>query len=407
MMTNSEDIYIVSGVRTAIGDFGGALKQYRPADLGSKVITEAINRAGIKPADVEHVVMGQVMATGPKDQFMARVAALNADIPVDAPALTLNRLCGSGVQSIISCAQMMKLGEASITIAGGAESMTNVPYHDLEARWGKKLGNSVLLDALVEGLTDPIHGIHMAITAENVAERYQVTRQEQDALAVEGHQRAAKAIAEGRFSEQILPLEVKTKKGKVFFYEDEHVRADVDADAVKALKPMFKEGGSVTAANASGINDGAAAVVLATATEVAKRGLEPMARIVAWAHSGVEPEYMGIGPVKAVPVALKRAGLTLEQMDVIEANEAFAAQALAVAKELGFDREKLNPNGSGISLGHPVGATGTILTVKAMYELKRIGGRYALITMCIGGGQGIAMIIENVDGAVELKEAAE
>ena len=407
MMTNSEDIYIVSGVRTAIGDFGGSLKQYRPADLGSKVITEAINRAGIKPADVEHVVMGQVMATGPKDQFMARVAALNADIPVDAPALTLNRLCGSGVQSIISCAQMMKLGEAGITVAGGAESMTNVPYHDLEARWGKKLGNSILLDALVEGLTDPIHGIHMAITAENVAERYQVTRQEQDALAVEGHHRAAKAIAEGRFSEQILPVEVKTKKGKVFFYEDEHVRADVDPDAVKALKPMFKEGGSVTAANASGINDGAAAVVLATASEVRNRGLEPMARIVAWAHAGVEPEYMGVGPVKAVPIALKRAGLTLDDMDVIEANEAFAAQALAVAKELGFDRDKLNPNGSGISLGHPVGATGTILTVKAMYELKRIGGRYALITMCIGGGQGIAMIIENVDAAAELKEAAE
>lgn len=407
MMTNSEDIYIVSGVRTAIGDFGGSLKQYRPADLGSKVITEAINRAGITPKDVEHVVMGQVMATGPKDQFMARVAALNADIPVDAPALTLNRLCGSGVQSIISCAQMMKLGEASITVAGGAESMTNVPYHDLEARWGKKLGNSILLDALVEGLTDPIHGIHMAITAENVAERYQVTRQEQDALAVEGHHRAAKAIAEGRFSEQILPVEVKTKKGKVFFYEDEHVRADVDPDAVKALKPMFKEGGSVTAANASGINDGAAAVVLATATEVQKRGLEPMARIVAWAHAGVEPEYMGVGPIKAVPIALKRAGLNLDDMDVIEANEAFAAQALAVAKELGFDREKLNPNGSGISLGHPVGATGTILTVKAMYELKRIHGRYALITMCIGGGQGIAMIIENVTEASELKEAAE
>jgi acetyl-CoA C-acetyltransferase len=406
-MINSEDIYIVSGVRTAIGDFGGSLKNYRPADLGALVITEALNRANLDPAVVEHVVMGQVMPTGPKDQFLARVCALKADIPVESPALTLNRLCGSGVQSIISCAQMMKLGEASITVAGGAESMTNVPYHDLEARWGKKLGNSVLLDALTEGLTDPIHEIHMAITAENVAERYQVTRQEQDALAVQGHQRAAKAIAEGRFAEQILPVEVKTRKGTVMFAEDEHVRADVDPAAVSLLKPMFKADGSVTAANASGINDGAAAVVLATATEVLNRGLVPMARVVAWSHAGVEPEYMGVGPVKAVPIVLKRAGLTLDQMDVIEANEAFAAQALAVAKELGFDKDKLNPNGSGISLGHPVGATGTILTVKAMYELKRIGGRYALITMCIGGGQGIAMIIENVDGVEELREAAE
>ena len=406
-MINSEDIYIVSGVRTAIGDFGGSLKSYRPADLGSMVITEALKRANVEPEAVEHVIMGQVMPTGPKDQFLARVCALKADIPVESPALTVNRLCGSGVQSIISCVQMMKLGEAGITVAGGAESMTNVPYHDLEARWGKKLGNSVLLDALTEGLTDPIYEIHMAITAENVAERYQVTRQEQDALAVQGHQRAAHAIAEGRFAEQILPVAVKTRKGTVMFSEDEHVRPDVDAAAVSSLKPMFKDGGSVTAANASGINDGAAAVVLATATEVLNRGLVPMARIVAWSHAGVEPEYMGVGPVKAVPIVLKRAGLTLDQMDVIEANEAFAAQALAVAKELGFDRDKLNPNGSGISLGHPVGATGTILTVKAMYELKRIGGRYGLITMCIGGGQGIAMIIENVDGVEELREAAE
>ena len=395
-MTNTEDIYIVSAVRTAIGDFGGALKQFRPADLGALVIKEAIKRADLKPSDVEHVVMGQVMPTGPKDQFMARVAALKADIPVESPALTLNRLCGSGVQSIISCAQMMKLGEAGICVAGGAESMTNVPYHDLEARWGKKLGNSILLDAVVEGLTDPIHGIHMAVTAENVAERYQVTREAQDELAVEGHQRAARAIAEGRFSEQILPVEIKTRKGSVFFYEDEHVRPDVDKASVKSMKPAFKEGGTVTAANASGINDGAAAVVLATATEVEKRGLKPMARIVAWAHAGVEPEYMGIGPVKAVPIALQRAGLTLDDIDVIEANEAFAAQALAVAGELGFDRDKLNPNGSGIALGHPVGATGTILTVKAAYELIRTGGRYALMTMCIGGGQGIALIIERV-----------
>jgi acetyl-CoA C-acetyltransferase len=406
-MTNSEDIYIVSGVRTAIGSFGGSLKSFRPSDLGSMVITEAVKRAGIEPKDVEHVIMGQVMPTGPKDQFLARVCALKADIPVGSPALTVNRLCGSGVQSIISCAQMMKLGEASITVAGGAESMTNVPYHDLEARWGKRLGNSVLLDALVEGLHDPVHEIHMAITAENIAQRHQITREAQDELAAEGHQRAAAAIAEGRFKEQIIPIDIKSRKGTVVFDTDEHVRSDTNVEALSGLKPMFKEDGSVTAGNASGINDGAAAVVLATGSEVARRGLEPMARIVSWGTAGVEPEYMGEGPIRAVPIALKRAGLKLADMDVIEANEAFAAQALAVAKELGFDRQKVNPNGSGISLGHPVGATGTILTVKAAYELKRTGGRYALITMCIGGGQGIAMIIENVDAANELREAAE
>jgi acetyl-CoA C-acetyltransferase len=394
-MTTLPDIYILSAVRTPIGDFGGSLKSFRPSDLGAMVVTEAIKRAGVAAADVEHVVMGQVMATGPKDQFLARVVGLKADIPYSTPALTLNRLCGSGVESIINAAQMMQLGEATITVAGGAESMTNVPYHDLEARWGKRMGNSVLLDAMVEGLHDPILEIHMAITAENVATRHQVTREQQDELAVDGHLRATRAIAEGRFKEQILPIEVKSRKGTVVFDTDEHVRADTLA-ALAGMKPMFKADGSVTAGNASGINDGAAAVVLATGDEVTKRGLKPMARIVSWGHAGVEPEYMGIGPVKAVPIALKRAGLTLDDMDVIEANEAFAAQALAVAKELGFDREKLNPNGSGISLGHPVGATGTILTVKAAYELMRIGGKYALITMCIGGGQGIAMVIENV-----------
>ena len=406
-MNTLPDIYIVSAVRTPIGDFGGSLKSFRPADLGAMVVSEAIARAGIAPADVEHVVMGQVMQTGPKDQFMARVVGLKSAIPFTSPALTLNRLCGSGVESIINCAQMMQLGEASITVAGGAESMTNVPYHDLEARWGKRMGNSVLLDALTEGLNDPILEIHMAITAENIAVRHQVTRAQQDELAVDGHLRAARAIAEGRFKEQILPVEIKTRKGTVIFDTDEHVRADTTIDALAAMKPMFKADGSVTAGNASGINDGAAAVVLATGAEVARRGLTPMARIVSWGHAGVEPEFMGEGPIKAVPIALKRAGLTLKDMDVIEANEAFAAQALAVAKELGFDRDKLNPNGSGISLGHPVGATGTILTVKAAYELKRIGGRYGLITMCIGGGQGIAMVIENVEDVEEMKEAAE
>jgi len=391
-----EDIYIVSGVRTAIGDFGGSLKSFMPSDLGSQVIAEAIKRAGIEPKDVDHVVMGQVMPTSAKDGFLARVCALKADIPVETPALTLNRLCGSGVQSIVSAAQMMKLGEASICVAGGAESMSNIPYHDHGSRWGKKMGDNVLIDALTQGLQDPIGDFHMGITAENVAARHQVTRQDQDELTVEGHQRASRAIAEGRFKDQILPIEIKTRKGTVVFDTDEHPRADTTMDTLAGMKAVFQKDGTVTAANASGINDGAAAVVLATGGEVEKRELKPLARIVAWGHAGVEPEYMGIGPVKAVPIALQRAGLTLDDMDVIEANEAFAAQALAVAKELGFDREKLNPNGSGVALGHPVGATGTILTVKAAYELKRTGGRYGLITMCIGGGQGIALIIESV-----------
>ncbi|MEP6869060.1 MAG: beta-ketothiolase BktB [Novosphingobium sp.] len=391
-----EDIYIVSGVRTAIGDFGGSLKGFMPSELGCKVAAEALVRAGISPDDVEHVVFGQVMPTSAKDSMLARVIALNAGIPISAPAMTLNRLCGSGVQAIVSSAQMMMLGEASITVAGGAESMSNVPYHDHGVRWGRKMGDNTQVDALIEGLSDGIGGYHMGITAENCAERHQITREEQDALALEGHQRACHAIAEGRFKEQILGIEIKTRKGVTVFDTDEHPRADTSAETLAGMRAAFKKDGTVTAANASGINDGAAAVVLATGAEVEKRGLKPLARIVAWGHAGVEPEYMGEGPIKAVPIALKRAGLTLDQMDVIEANEAFAAQALAVAKSLGFDRTKLNPNGSGVALGHPVGATGAILTIKTAYELKRIGGKYGLITMCIGGGQGIAMIIESV-----------
>lgn len=390
-----DTIYIISGVRTAIGDFGGSLKGFMPADLGQLVAAEAVRRAGVAPADIGHVVIGQVMQTSARDNMLARVIALKAGIPAEVPALTLNRLCGSGLQAIVSAAQMMQLGEASITLAGGAESMTNVPYHDHGVRWGRKMGANVQEDALTFGLQDAIGDYHMGITAENVAERHGITREDMDALALTSHQRAARAIAEGRFSEQILPVEIKSRKGVTLFDTDEHVRADTSAETLAQMRPAFKKDGTVTAANASGINDGAAAVVLATGAEVAARSLQPLARIVAWGLAGVEPEYMGEGPIKAVPVALARAGLTLGDMDVIESNEAFAAQAAAVAKVLGFDAEKVNPNGSGVSLGHPVGATGAILTIKCAYELRRTGGRYGLITMCIGGGQGIAMVIEN------------
>ncbi|MCT2400978.1 beta-ketothiolase BktB [Novosphingobium mangrovi (ex Huang et al. 2023)] len=392
-----EDVYIVSGVRTAIGDFGGSLKSFMPSDLGGMVATEALKRAGVEPEAVEHVVIGQVMPTSARDEMLSRVIGINAGVPLSTPALTLNRLCGSGVQAIVSSAQMMMLGEAKITLAGGAESMSNVPYHDHGVRWGKKMGPNVQEDALTLGLSDAISGNHMGITAENVAERHQVTREEMDVLATTSHQRAARAIEEGRFKEQILPVEVKTRKGVTVFDTDEHVKAETTVEVLAKMKPAFKKDGSVTAGNASGINDAAAAVVLATGSEVEKRGLKPMAKIIAWGHAGVEPEYMGEGPIKAVPIALERAGMTLDQMDVIESNEAFAAQAVACAKALGFHPDKVNPNGSGVSLGHAVGATGVILTIKAMYELKRIGGKYGLITMCIGGGQGIAMIIENVE----------
>jgi len=404
-MTSMEDIYIVSGVRTAVGDFGGALKSLMPSELGTLVVTEALNRAGVEPEAVQHVIVGQVMPTSARDEMLSRVMSLKSGIPAAVPALTLNRLCGSGVEAIVSAARLMQLGEASVTVAGGAESMSNVPYHDHGVRWGKKMGANTQEDALTLGLSDAIGGYHMGITAENVAERHQVTRGDMDALSVTSHQRAAQAISEGRFKDQIVPVEIKTRKGTTVFDTDEHVKGETSLDVLSGMRPAFTKDGTVTAGNASGINDGAAAVVLATASEVQSRGLTPLARIVAWGHAGVEPEYMGEGPIQAVPIALKRAGLTLDDMDVIESNEAFAAQACAVAKALGFDPEKVNPNGSGISIGHPVGATGTMLTIKCMYELKRTGARYGLVTMCIGGGQGIALVIENVASG-ELEQAA-
>jgi acetyl-CoA C-acetyltransferase len=395
-MVDLQDVLIVGAARTAIGDFGGALKDVPPAELAATVIGESLRRAGVAPSDVEHVVFGQVIPTNPKDAYLARVASVNAGVPISAPALSVNRLCGSGTQAIISCAQMMMLGEAGITVAGGAESMSPAPYIVKDARWGQKMGNVGMLDALLETLNDPWGGFHMGITAENIAKKYDISREAQDALAVEGHRRAARAIAEGRFKDQIVPIELKTRKGVTLFDTDEHPRAETSMESLAKLRPAFDKEGSVTAGNASGINDGAAALVLATRAVAEAKGLTPLARIVAWGHAGVEPDLMGIGPIKAVPIALERAGLTLDQMDVIEANEAFAAQACAVANELGFDPEKLNPNGSGIALGHPIGATGAILAVKAVYELQRSGGRYALITMCIGGGQGIALIVERI-----------
>ncbi|RVT40242.1 beta-ketothiolase BktB [Sphingobium algorifonticola] len=389
-------VYIVAGVRTAIGDFGGSLKDHAPADLGALVIAEAVRRAGLTPADVQHVVMGQVIPTVPKDAYMARVAAVNAGVPVESPALTLNRLCGSGVQAIISAAQMLALGEADIAVAGGAEVMSRSPHYVSAARFGQKMGSVEMVDALIATLSDPFEGFHMGITAENVAADHGITREAQDAAAAESHVRAARAQAEGRFADQILPVEIKTRKGVISFDTDEHVRGETTVESLSALRPAFKKDGTVTAGNASGINDGAAALVLATQQGVDAKGLKPVARILGWGHAGVDPSRMGIGPVKAVPIALDRAGVILDQIDVIESNEAFAAQACAVSTTLGFDPARVNPNGSGISLGHPVGATGAILTVKAIYELERTGGRYGLITMCIGGGQGIAMVIERV-----------
>ncbi|MFA7523431.1 MAG: beta-ketothiolase BktB [Halothiobacillaceae bacterium] len=389
-------VYIISGVRTAIGDFGGALKDIPPAKLGSLVIAEAVKRAGLSPEAVQHVVMGNVIPSEPKDAYLARVAAVNAGVPVAAPALTLNRLCGSAVQAIVSAAQMITLGECGIAVAGGAESMTRSPHHVTMARFGQKMGDMKMIDALTAVLSDPFEGMHMGITAENVAADYQITRKMQDELAVLSHQRAAWAQVEGRFDAQILPVEVKDRNGMRLFNRDEHVRADASMEGMEKLSPAFLVDGTVTAGNASGINDGAAAVVLASQTAVEAHEITPWARILGWGHAGVAPDRMGIGPIKAVPIALERAGLSVDQIDVIESNEAFAAQACAVAQTLGFDPDKVNPNGSGISLGHPVGATGAILTVKALYELERIDGRYGLITMCIGGGQGIAMVIERL-----------
>jgi acetyl-CoA C-acetyltransferase len=391
------EVVVISGVRTAIGDFGGALKDFSPTDLGAQVVREALSRARVSGEDVGHVVFGNVIQTEPKDMYLARVAALNGGVAQHAPALTVNRLCGSGLQAIVSAAQSILLGDTDIAIGGGAESMSRSPYLAPAARFGQRMGDARLVDMMLGALHDPFDAIHMGVTAENVAAKYGITREMQDELALESHRRAARAITGGYFKEQILPVALKSKKGEISFDTDEHVRMDARIEDFSKLKPVFaKENGTVTAGNASGINDAAAAVVLMERSLAEQRGATPLARLVAYAHAGVDPKYMGIGPIPASRKALERAGLSVGDLDVIEANEAFAAQACAVSKELNFDPAKVNPNGSGISLGHPIGATGALITVKALYELQRVGGRYALVTMCIGGGQGIAAIFERI-----------
>ncbi|ASD11755.1 acetyl-CoA C-acyltransferase family protein [Pseudomonas aeruginosa] len=391
---STPDIFFISATRTAIGTFGGTLKDIPVTDLASLVVKQALLRAGIEPTRIGHVVMGNVIPTSPQDIYLSRVAALNAGIPQETPAFNVNRLCGSGLQAIVSAAQVLRLGEAEVVVAGGAESMSRGPYTLAGARWGNRMGNAQAEDLMLAVLHDPLQGMHMGVTAENIAERFGISRAEQDELALQSQQHASRAIAKGYFTEQISAVPVKTRQGMVDFDRDEHVRSDVDLDQLQRMKPVFKKDGSVTAGNASGLNDGASALVMATADAVRAQGLKPMARLVSYGHSGVAPELMGLGPIPATRQALERAGLKATDLDVIECNEAFAAQACAVVRELELDPQRVNPNGSGISLGHPVGATGAILTTKAIYELQRTHGRYALITLCIGGGQGIAMIIE-------------
>ena len=393
----SREVVVVSAVRTAIATYGGGLKDVPPTELAAQVVRESIQRAGLEGKDVGHVVFGHVVHTEPKDMYLSRVATVNGGCPVETPAFNVNRLCGSGLQAIVSASQSILLGDCDVAIGGGAENMSRAPYDSLNSRWGIRMGDSKLVDMMIGALQDPFQGIHMGVTAENVAAKWGVTREDQDALALESHQRAERAWAEGRFKDQIMPVVMKGRKGDVVFDKDEHFRPGLTMHDLTKLKPVFlKENGTVTAGNASGINDAAAAVVLMEAGAAKARGAKPLGRLVSYAHAGVEPQYMGIGPVPSSLMALKKAGLTIQDMDVIEANEAFAAQAVAVARELKADPARVNPNGSGISLGHPIGATGAILTVKALYELERIGGRYALVTMCIGGGQGIAAIFERI-----------
>jgi acetyl-CoA C-acetyltransferase len=392
----AREVMVVSGARTAIGGYGGSLKDQAPTKLGATVIREAVKRAGLDPAVVGHVVMGSVIHGEARDMYLSRVAAIEGGLPVGTPCLTVNRLCGSGLQAIVSAAQHVMLGDTDVVVGGGAESMSRAAYFLPAARWGQRMGDAQVVDAMTAALHDPFGHGHMGITAENIAAKYGITREEQDAFALESHRRASAAIKDGRFKSQIVGIELPSKKGPTVFDTDEHVRHEAKIEDFQKLKAVFKKDGTVTAGNASGINDAAAAIVMAEAGAAKKLGLKPMARLVAYAHAGVEPQLMGLGPIPAVRRVFEKAGLKPADMDVIESNEAFAVQAMSVTRDLGLDPAKVNPNGGAVGLGHPIGATGAILTVKALHELERTQKRYALVTMCIGGGQGIAAIFERV-----------
>jgi acetyl-CoA C-acetyltransferase len=393
---NTREVVVVSGVRTGIGDYGGALKEVPATQLGAVAIKEALNRSGVDPATVGHVVMGSVIHGEARDMYLSRVAALDAGLPVGTPCLTVNRLCGSGLQAIVSAAQHILLGDVEVAVGGGAESMSRAAYFLPAGRWGQRMGDAAVVDAMTAALHDPFGHGHMGVTAENIAAKYGFTREAQDAFALESHQRAARALGAGYFKGQVVPIELKTRKGTAQFASDDHVRKDLKAEDLAKLKAVFKKDGTVTAGNASGINDAGAAVVLMEAKAAERAGAKVMARMLGYAHAGVEPQVMGLGPIPAVKRVFEKTGLKPADMDVVESNEAFAAQAMAVTRDLGLDPAKVNPNGGAVALGHPIGATGAILTVKALYELQRTQKRYALVTMCIGGGQGIAAIFERV-----------
>ena len=393
---NKHEVVVVSGVRTAIGTYGGSLKAHRPVDLAAAVVAEAIQRAGVSPSVFGHSVFGNVIHTEPADMYLARVAAMQGGLAETVPALTLNRLCGSGLQAVVTAAQQIELGLCDAVVAGGSESMSRVPYHIPTARFGQRMGDASMIDPMVGALNCPFNHYHMGVTAENVAEQYGITREQQDALALESHRRAQAATETGHFTSQILPIEVKGRKGVQQFATDEHIRLNCTLAELEALKPVFKKGGTVTAGNESGLNDAAAALVMMKREAAEAQGCKVMARLVDYAVVGVDPKIMGIGPVPAIQQILARQGLGVNDIDVYEVNEAFAAQALAVAQQLELPTDRLNPNGSGISLGHPIGATGALVTVKALYELERVNGRFAMVSLCIGGGQGIAALFERV-----------